>query len=69
MIPDIIYQYIYIHGCETKCKECKAPIHTLNPQADPYPNFDATPCVCACVSVCMCIRVIFNYIYVYIRNM
>ena len=23
------------HGCESKCK---APIHTLNPQADPYPR-------------------------------
>ena len=26
---------IYIYGCESKCK---APIHTLNPQADPYPR-------------------------------
>ena len=27
--------YIYIYGCESKCK---ALIHTLNPQADPYPR-------------------------------
>ena len=26
---------IYIYGCESKWK---APIHTLNPQADPYPR-------------------------------
>ena len=26
---------IYIYGCESKCK---APIHTLNPQTDPYPR-------------------------------
>ena len=25
----------HIYGCESKCK---APIHTLNPQADPYPR-------------------------------
>ena len=27
--------YIYIYGCKSKYK---APIHTLNPQADPYPR-------------------------------
>ena len=31
----IMYTHIYIYGCESKCK---APIHTLNPQADPYPR-------------------------------
>ena len=31
----VICIYIYIYGCESKCK---APIHTLNPQADPYPR-------------------------------
>ena len=30
-----IYVYIYTYGCESKCK---APIHTLNPQADQYPR-------------------------------
>ena len=32
---NIIYIYIYIYGYESKWK---APIHTLNPQADPYPR-------------------------------
>ena len=29
------YICIYIYGCESKYK---APIHTLNPQDDPYPR-------------------------------
>ena len=34
-VPATIFNELESHGCESKCK---APIHTLNPQADPYPR-------------------------------